>query len=210
MKSDIFMRAQVFQKLVLYASPDKEIVGGLMNRETVLRIAIALALSLLMLTPLVAVGDSSSSNPFHSEYDSISIRVVTNRRSYLVEEVVRIRVYMVNDGNEAVQFPIFSAGYEVFDSEGRGLIGLFCDYLYAGDCLPVFPPQTETLFEAFCWNQKTADGKDIGVGTYRIRILVNSLVNCPIGRFAEIVIRVFPDIDARPPQARSSRGFVFY
>lgn len=200
----------MFQELVLYASPDRDIDGDLMNRETVLRIAIALVLSLLMLTPPVAVGDSSSSNTFYSEYDSISIRVVTNRRSYLVGEVVRIRVYVVNDGNEAVQFVIFSAGYEVFDSEGRGLIGLFCDYLWHIDRLPVFPPQTETLFDVFCWNQKTADGKDVGVGTYRIKILVNSLVNCPIGRFTEIVIRVFPDIDARPPRARSLRGVVFY
>lgn len=200
----------MFQKLVLCASPDKEIVGGLMNREIVLRIAIALALSLLMLTPHVAVGDSSSSNTFHSEYDSISIRVATNKRSYLVKEIIRIRIYVVNDGNEAVQFPIFSAGYEVFDSEGRDLIGFFCDYLYDGDHLLVFPPQSETLFEVFCWNQKTVGGKDVGVGTYRIGILVNSLVNCPIGRFAEIVIKVFPDIDARSPQARSSRGIVFY
>lgn len=151
MKSDIFMRVPSVPRIsILYASLDKDIVGGLMNRETVLRIAIAFALSLLMLTPHVAVGDSSSSNTFHSECDSISIHVVTNRRSYLVKEVVRIRVYVVNDGNEAVQFPIFSAGYEVFDSEERDLIGLFCDYLYDGDCLPVFPPQTETLFETFC------------------------------------------------------------
>jgi hypothetical protein len=132
--------------------------------------------------------------------------VATDKPSYLQGEIVRIRVYAINKQDEAVMYPTM-IGYGVFDSEGKGVIG--CDvYITWANPIPTFPPRSKTLLqvssrdETFLWNQKDADRKTVSVGTYTIKVLLNSEV-C-----SEVTINIHPNIDAFP---RASRwGFTFY
>jgi len=153
-------------------------------------------LSLLVLTPSTALGDSNS-----SKNSSVTIRVETDKPSYLRGEVVKIKVYVINSKNEAVMYPT-SVGYSVSDSRGGVGIGCYVSITWERSSIPTFPPQSETLFQlsspgdsTFYWNQKYANRRKVRVGTYTIEVSLNGMHAC-------ITIRIYPNLDAFPRPVR--------
>jgi hypothetical protein len=168
------------------------------NTRTALIVAFLVILSSLVLTPSTALTIRSSKN------SSVTIRVETDKPSYLRGEVVKIKVYVINSKNEAVMYPT-AVGYSVSDSSGRDVIGCRVFITWASP-IPTFPPQSETLFQSFSsgdstfeWNQKNADRRNVRVGTYTIKVSFNGP---EISSNTEITIRIYPNLDAFPRPVR--------
>jgi hypothetical protein len=169
------------------------------NRRTGLMVALVVVLSLLVLAPSMALSDSNS-----SKNSSVTIRVETDKPSYLRGQVVKIKVYVINSKNEAVMYPTM-IGYSVYNSKGGNVVGCYVCITWASP-IPTFPPQSETVFQSlssgdstFEWNQKNANRRNVRVGTYTIKVSFN----CPeISSNTEITIRIYPNLDAFPRPVR--------
>ncbi|MGQ9468983.1 MAG: hypothetical protein ACUVTD_04060, partial [Nitrososphaerales archaeon] len=117
-------------------------------------IAFAIIVSLFAVISYTALSSLGTSNTPYQD-SPIIIRVETDKPSYVSGEIVKIKIYLINHKNESVEFPIFAAGFEVFDSNGKSLIGIRANYLLHPNHPRILPPQSETLFdETFEWNQK--------------------------------------------------------
>jgi len=175
--------------------------------------AFVIALSLLSLSPYLALGELSSAQ---NASDGVVVEVKygliieVDKQAYLKGEVVKMRIYVLNLEERAIEVAIISAGYSVYDSNGRNLISLFVSYTY-GPQLPKVPAKSKTLFETLEWNQQALDLRKVGAGTYTIRIFAVSISRSahPDGECVfETAIRIYPNIDAFP---RASKwGFTFY
>jgi hypothetical protein len=139
------------------------------NRRTGLIVALVVVLSLLVLAPSMALSDSNS-----SKNSSVTIRVETDKPSYLRGQVVKIKVYVINSKNEAVMYPTM-IGYSVYNSKGGNVVGCYVCITWASP-IPTFPPQSETLFQSlssgdstFEWNQKMQIEGMLGLAPTRLK-----------------------------------------
>lgn len=172
--------------------------------------AIVIVLSLILMSPYFARGNFDSLDKLCPTTCSITIFAETVESVHVLGKPVLVRIFVVNEANEFIEFPIYSIAYDIYDSNGKLLIGCIIDYFYDANHLPTFAPKSKNLFERLIWNQKTIDGKNVRIGVYRMRIFINSIVNCIcLQRQCEITIKIVcPDLDAFP--RFSKWGLTFY
>jgi len=166
------------------------------SRRFKIGIAIVVVASLLTLLSYIALGGLDSSSRPYPENSPVTIRAETDKTSYTIGEVIKIKLYLINHKNLTIRL---SGGIntrcDIFNSEGESIYGFGRSYTYAREYPINLPPLSETLFEDIIeWDQKffSSNGSsynltEVNPDIYTIRVTFVS----PFGRAgSEAVIEI--------------------
>jgi len=140
-----------------------------------------IVVSSLMLICYMALGHASLPNTLAPENGPVTIRVQTDKSLYTLQEIVEVKLYLINHENETINLTGgITISYWFINSEGEGLGRIKSQWLVKEYPI-VLPPQGEILFETYEWSQKipviTDSGyswTDAGPGIYTIKVTVKS------------------------------------
>lgn len=91
----------------------------------------------------------------------ITVRVETDKEMYALEEMIQIKIFVVNNGPDTVKILPVNYGYEIIDSEGKGLVGVFAYPHWPQGFSYTIPPFGEVLVShGLGWGQKL--GRRVG------------------------------------------------
>jgi len=137
--------------------------------------AILIAVFALVLFSYATLGNQVAQN----ESNLVAVRVETDKPSYLTGEVVKIRTYLTNVGNETIKTYGMKERYEFVNTKDGSATWLIRYSDYFTEYPFTLTPQNETELLIVEWNlsfttgQGSSDVKKVTPGTYRIEVTIS-------------------------------------
>jgi hypothetical protein len=136
-------------------------------------------MSLLGIVCVIALSGPGPSTEENSENQLLSIRLESAKASYALGELVTVKVYIINHGNETQRFygGVRSHDFTVLDSEGKFVIESMTIYDNIEGCFLEAPAQSEIFADTIQWHQNRIDPtpnelKHVAPGIYLIKAAI--------------------------------------